>query len=79
MYRTPIQDVQSLCARIMTGCETIRSTPGIFQRILDLIRRRIDPCINADGGYFEHLLCERVLCGMLLRASFQYFPSINVL
>ena len=56
VYRTPIQDVQSLRARIMAGCETIRNTPGIFQRIRDSIRRRVDACINADGGHFEHLL-----------------------
>ena len=60
VYRTPIQDLQSLRARIMAGCETIRNTPGIFQRIRDSIRRRVDACINAfnnaDGWYFEHLL-----------------------
>ena len=56
VYRTPIQDVQSLRARIMTGCETICNTPGIFQRMRDSIRGRVDACINADGGHFEHLL-----------------------
>ena len=56
VYRTPIQDVQSLPARIMAGCKTIRNTPGILQRIRDSIRRRVDACINADGGHFEHLL-----------------------
>ena len=56
VYQTPIQDVQSLGAHIMAGCETIRNTPGIFQRIRDSIRWQVDACINADGEHFEHLL-----------------------
>ena len=38
VYRTAIQDVQSLRARIVAGYETIRNTPGMFQSIRDSIR-----------------------------------------
>ena len=79
VYLTPIQDVQSLRALIMAGCETIRNTPGIFQRIRDSIRRGLMHVLMLMEGILS-ISCEKefyVVCWYVL--VFLYFPSINVL
>ena len=56
VYATPVPDEEILCARIVEGCDTIRHSPGIHQRIRDSMLRRVDACILANGGHFEHLI-----------------------
>ena len=53
---TPVPNVETLRARIVDGCDTIRHSPGLHQRIRDSMRRRVDACILANGGHFEHFL-----------------------
>ncbi|EZA53585.1 hypothetical protein X777_06941 [Ooceraea biroi] len=36
--------------------DVIKTTPGIFERVRQSMRRRIDACIAARGGHFEHFL-----------------------
>ena len=56
VYATPVPDEEFLRARIVEGCDTIRHSPGIYQLIRDSMRRRVDACILAKGGHFEHLI-----------------------
>lgn len=56
VYLTPIQNEQELRNRIIDSCRTIQNTPGIFQRVRESMRRRLDACIQAGGGHFQHLL-----------------------
>lgn len=56
VYSNPVENVEDLRNRITAGCETIRNTVGIFQRIRQSMRRRVDSCITCEGGHFEHLL-----------------------
>ncbi|KAL3276692.1 hypothetical protein HHI36_012062 [Cryptolaemus montrouzieri] len=42
--------------RIITSCDTIRNTPGIFQKVRDNMRRRTEACILAGGGYFQQFI-----------------------
>lgn len=56
VYATPVPNVETLRARIVDGCDTIRQSPGLHQRIRDSMRRRVDACILANGGHFEHFL-----------------------
>jgi hypothetical protein len=52
----PIQNQEDLRNRIVAGCETIRNTPGIFERVRQSMRRRAEACIMAAGGHFQQLL-----------------------
>lgn len=56
VYSVPITDEQQLWQRIVEGCNQIRNTPGIFQRIRQSWRRRINMCLEMNGGHMEHLL-----------------------
>jgi len=48
----PVRDIQDLRDRITAGCETIRCTPDIFERVRESMRRRVTACIQENG---EHL------------------------
>jgi len=56
VHATPVRDIQDLRNRITTGCETIRCTPGIFERVRESMRRRVTACIQENGKHFQHLL-----------------------
>jgi len=52
----PVCDIQDLRDRITVGCEKIRCTPGIFERVRESLRRRVTACIQENGEHFQHLL-----------------------
>jgi hypothetical protein len=56
MYSTAVNDVQTLRARIMAACHTVRTAPGIFDRVRRSMRRRAEACIQAGGGHFERFI-----------------------
>lgn len=56
VYKTPIHTVEELRERIVTAFETIRNTPGIFERVRASMRRRIESCIISEGGHFQQFL-----------------------
>lgn len=56
VYSTPIHTVEELKIRITDSCETIRNTPGIFYRVRESMRKRVEACILAEGGHFQHLI-----------------------
>lgn len=56
VYTTPITNIIELRNRIVASCNDIRNTPGIFNRIRRSMRQRVDSCILARGGHFQHLL-----------------------
>lgn len=56
VYVTPVENVEDLRGRIIASCDTIRNTPGLFQNIRNSMRRRVESCIVAHGGHFQHLL-----------------------
>lgn len=56
VYSTPVENIDDLRDRIIVACETIRNTPGLFQRIRNSIRRRVESCILVEGRHFQHLL-----------------------
>ncbi|KAJ8888667.1 hypothetical protein PR048_008159 [Dryococelus australis] len=56
VYATPMDDVGTLRKRIVAGFQTIRNFPGIHQRILVSMQRRVDTCVSGDGGHFKHFL-----------------------
>lgn len=56
VYASPIEDEEMLRNRIINSCETIRNTPGIFQRVRDSLVRRAEACITVGGNHFQQLL-----------------------
>lgn len=56
VYKTPVQDLEDLRNRIIVSCRVIQDTPGIFDRIRGSMRRRLDACVMAEGGHFQHLI-----------------------
>lgn len=45
VYSTPVDNIEELRARILNGIATIQQTPGIFERVRQSMRRRLDVCI----------------------------------
>lgn len=56
VYQTPVQTEEDLRNRIVASCDIIRDTPGIFGRVRQSMRRRLDSCILARGGHFQQFL-----------------------
>ena len=56
VYVTPVPNLQALRDRIVDGCNTIRGTPGILERVRQSMVRRCRACNGALGGHFEHLI-----------------------
>src|SRR5678815_1440410 len=56
VYTTTVESPEELRARKIASCDTIRHTHGIFERVRQSMRRRIEACIAAGGAHFQHLL-----------------------
>lgn len=56
VYTTRVKNKDDLRNRIVDGCNSIRSIPGIFERVRESMKRRLDSCIIADGGHFQQFL-----------------------
>lgn len=56
VYSTPVDNIEELRARILNGIATIQQTPGIFERVRQSMRRRLDACIFNGGRHFEQFL-----------------------
>lgn len=55
VYSVPIENEAQLQERIISQCEVIRNTPGIFERVRSSMRNRFAGCIDMNGGHFQHL------------------------
>jgi hypothetical protein len=56
VYTAPVDNEESLHHRILDTCQTIRNYPGIFERMLWSMTRRVEACIESHEGHFKHLL-----------------------
>ncbi|XP_026681439.1 uncharacterized protein LOC103512048 [Diaphorina citri] len=56
VYRTPVPDRETLRIRIIEAFNTIRNTPGIFQRVRQSFQRRMEACTESGGAHIEHVL-----------------------
>lgn len=56
VYATPVHTVDDLRHRIIDGFETVRNTPGVFERVRESMRRRSEACIRAGGSHFQQFL-----------------------
>ena len=56
VYGTTFESSEELRARIIECCDTIQHTHGIFERVRQSMRRRIEACIADGGAHFQHLL-----------------------
>jgi hypothetical protein len=51
-----MDDAETLRTRIVADFQTIRNTTGILDRLRVAIRRQVEACVQAGGGYMQHLL-----------------------
>lgn len=56
VYATPLENVEDLRNRIIARCNSIKTDPGVFERVRQSMRRRLDSCIRARGGHFAQFL-----------------------
>ncbi|KAJ4446401.1 hypothetical protein ANN_13097 [Periplaneta americana] len=55
VYSSPVDNEGTLHQRILQGCQTVRTMPGIWEHVRISMRQRAAACIQAGGGG-EHLL-----------------------
>lgn len=58
VYGTPLDDAQTLVARILAGCELISQIPGVLERGLQSFVRWYNACIDCDGHQFLYSFCK---------------------
>jgi hypothetical protein len=46
---------EELQHRIEGACQQIRNEQGVFERIRNSMRRRVQCCVQMQGQHFEHL------------------------
>lgn len=56
VYRTPVNNLEDLEARVMMAAERIRNDPEELNRVSNSLLRRAEACIRANGAHFQHLL-----------------------
>ena len=56
VYSSPVESEMELVQRIHAAAIIIQTTPHIFQRTRDSLRRRYQLCNEVNGAHFEHLL-----------------------
>ncbi|KAJ8874098.1 hypothetical protein PR048_024939 [Dryococelus australis] len=54
VYETPVASEKNLLARVVTACDHMRDTPGVFQPVRQSLIRLMNYCIDMDGAHFEH-------------------------
>jgi hypothetical protein len=50
VYAAPVDNEVTLHHRIVDACQTIRSYPGIFERMWQSLMRRVEACIESHAG-----------------------------
>ncbi|KAJ8896891.1 hypothetical protein PR048_002237 [Dryococelus australis] len=58
-FSTPINDIQALQEPVIKACQHILDQPGVFQRVCDSLRRRVQGYIIMNGRDIEHLLTQK--------------------
>jgi hypothetical protein len=56
VYAAPVDKEETLHRRIVDACQTIRSCPGICERMRRSVMRRVEACTESHGDNFEHIL-----------------------
>ena len=56
VYATSIENAEILRNRIEQGFRQIRETPGMIERVTGSMTRRVQACLQMEGGHFGHLL-----------------------
>ncbi|XP_017885361.1 histone-lysine N-methyltransferase SETMAR-like [Ceratina calcarata] len=56
VYSTPVNTLEDLVLRIQFTAGIIKNVTGDFKKVNDNFRKRIQLCLEQDGGHFEHLL-----------------------
>ena len=58
MYATPVDHVDDDLARIVDGCNTIRTTPGLLEWVWGSMLWRCQLCLEQGGGLSSKPFCN---------------------
>jgi hypothetical protein len=56
VYATPVNTQQELWQRVWVACDTVKTSPGVFERVRQSTVRSARACVEVEGSNFEHLL-----------------------
>jgi hypothetical protein len=56
VYSVPIDTIDVLREQVENAATTIRNNRGMLERVKGFFRRRLQFCIDNNGGQFEHFL-----------------------
>jgi len=57
VYKEKVKTIEELVARIMNSAALIKKEPqDDLRRATRTVAKRVEKCIEVDGGVFEHLL-----------------------
>jgi hypothetical protein len=56
VYATPVNTQQELWQRVWAACYTVKTSPGVLERVRESTVRRARACVEVEGSNFEHLL-----------------------
>ena len=56
VYTTLVENENDLRNQIVASYETIRNTPGIFERVRQSLKRRVDRCSMAQSRHFQQFI-----------------------
>jgi hypothetical protein len=56
VYAAPVDNEETLHHRTVDACQTIRNCPGISERMLRSMMRRVEASIECPGGHFDPLI-----------------------
>lgn len=54
VYAGPVGNVEIICQRVEQGCQQTQHTCSIWDRVRQSTTLRLESCIGAHGGHFEH-------------------------
>ena len=54
VYRTPVRDVNELKQRLIDTWSAVQQ--NIIDKAIDQWQKRLNACVKASGGHFEHNL-----------------------
>ena len=58
VYATSIENAEILRNRIEQGFRQIRETSGMLERVTRSMTRRVQACLQMQGGHFSSIFCK---------------------
>jgi hypothetical protein len=73
VYATAVNAVAEQQQRVKNGCELIRNTPGIFERVRQSLIKSAVRCVEARGQHSGHFLQLVIIQTEICNVGIKYF------